>query len=118
MNKCVQLTTAICASLAMTGCMTMKPMDVDPAQLRGALKQGDQVQVVTSSGQELQFKIDSLDETGLQGGGQHIAYNDVRSISRKQIDMAKSGLIALGVVAAGALAAGGGGGGGGGSSGY
>jgi hypothetical protein len=118
MNKCVQLMTAMCASLAMTGCMTMKPMEVDPTQLRGTLKQGDQVQVVTSSGQELQFKIDSVDDTGLQGGGQRIAYNDVRSISRKQIDVAKTSLIALGVVAAGALAAGGGGGGGSGSSGY
>jgi hypothetical protein len=106
----------VCASLAMTGCMTMKPMEVDPAQLRGALKQGDEVQVVTSSGQELQFKVERVDDTGLQGGGQRIAYNDVRSISRKQVDMGKTGLIALGVVAAGALAAGGGGSSGG--SGY
>jgi hypothetical protein len=116
MNKFVQLMTVTCACLAMAGCMTMQPLNVDPAQLSGTLKRGDKVDVVTSSGQKLQFAIDSVDQNGLQGGGQRIAYNDIRSISRNQVDVGRTALIALGVVAAGAAAAAGGGGGG--SSGY
>ena len=66
----------------------------------------------------MKFKIDSVDATGLQGGGQHVAYNDIQSISRKEIDTKRTVLVVLGVVAAGALAAAAGGGGGGGGSGY
>jgi hypothetical protein len=113
-KKFVQLMTAVCVCLSMLGCMAMKPLSVDPAQLRGTLKRGDHVEVVTRSGQQLQFAIDSVDENGLQGGGQRVAYNDVSSISRNQIAVGRTTLIVLGVVAAGALAAGGGGGGGGG----
>lgn len=116
MYKSVRLMTVVCACLAMTGCMTMKPLNVDPAQLSGTLRRGDKVEVVTSSGQDLKFAVDSVDDKGVQGGGQHIAYNDIRSISRNQVDVGRTALIALGVVAAGAAAAAGGGGGGG--SGY
>lgn len=113
MKKYVQLMIVVCASLAMLGCMTMKPLSADPAQLRSSLKRGDHVELVTGSGQRMQFDIDSLDESGVQGDGQRIAYSDIRSISRKQIAPGSTALIVLGIVAAGALAARGGGGGGG-----
>ncbi len=65
------------------------------------------------SGQQLQFKIDNVDATGVQGGGQRVAYNDIQSISRKQMDTKRTTMVVLGVLAAGALAAAAGGGGGG-----
>jgi hypothetical protein len=103
-----------CASLAMLGCMALKPLSSDPTTLRTTLKRGDQVEVVTTSGKEMQLTVDSLDDSGLQASGQRLAYSDIRSISRKQVNVGTTTMLVLGVVAAGALAAAAGGGGGGG----
>ena len=115
MKKLVQVLLAACVVLSMVGCTTIQPLTVDPARLSSTLKRGDQVEIVTSRGQQLQFRIDEVDATGLQGGGQRVAYNDIQSISRKQIDTKRTTLVVPGVVAAGALAAAAGGGGSGGS---
>jgi hypothetical protein len=111
MKQSLRGTVVLCASLAMLGCSTLQPLDGDGEQLRATLKRGDHVQVVTGSGEQLQFYIDSLDETGLRGGGHRIAYADIHSISRKRIATGTTALAVLGIVAVGALAAGGGGGG-------
>ncbi len=117
MKNYLQSMIVVCACFAMLGCMAMKPLSVDPAQLRSTLKRGDHVEVVTSSGRQMQLDVDTIDDRGLQAGDQRIAYGDIRSISRKQVDVGHTTLIVLGVVAAGALAAAAGGGGGG-SGGY
>ena len=118
MKKLVQQLFAACVVLSMVGCTTIQPLTVNPSQLSSTLKRGDKVEVVTSGGQQLSFKIDTVDATGLQGGGQRVAYNDIQSISRKEIDAKRTTLVVLGVVAAGALAAAAGGGGGSGGNGY
>jgi hypothetical protein len=97
----------------MVGCTTIQALTVDASGLSRALKPGDQVEVVTAGDQHLQFKIDAVDGEGLHGAGQHVAFTDIQSISRKQISGQRTALVVLGVVAAGALAASGGGGGGG-----
>jgi hypothetical protein len=116
MKKLVQQLLAACVVLSMAGCTTIQPLTVDPSRLSSTLKRGDQVQVVTSHGEQLNLKIDDVDASGLQAGGQRIAYNDIQSISRKQVDTQRTMWVVLGVVAAGAVAAAAGGGGGG--SGY
>ena len=116
MKKLVQQLLAVCVVLSMAGCSTIQPLTVDASQLSRTLKPGDRVELVTARGQQLQLKIDNVDETGLQGAGQRVAYNDIQSISRKEINAGRTALVVLGIVAAGALAAGGGGGSGG--SGY
>jgi hypothetical protein len=105
--------------LSMVGCTTIQPLSVNASELSRTLKKGDKVELVTAKGQQLNFKVDSVDETGLQGAGQRIAYNDIQSISRKETDTKNTTLVVLGILAAGAIAAAaGGGGGGGGGSGY
>jgi hypothetical protein len=105
--------------LSMVGCTTIQPLSVNASELSRTLQKGDKVEVVTAKGQQLNFKVDSVDDTGLQGAGQRIAYNDIQSISRKEVDTKSTTLVILGVLAAGAVAAAaGGGGGGGGGSGY
>jgi hypothetical protein len=104
----------VCASFALFGCMALKPLGADPTTLRTTLKRGDQVEVVTTSGRQMQLTVDAIDDAGLQAGGQRIAYNDIRSISRKQVNVGTTTMLVLGIVAAGALAAAGGGGSGGG----
>ena len=119
MKKLAQQLLAALVVLSMVGCTTIQPLTVSPSGLSSTLKRGDQVEVTTSSGKQLKFKVDSVDANGVQGGGQTVAYNDIQSINRKEMDKQKTLWVVLGVVAAGAIAAAaGGGGGGGGGNGY
>jgi hypothetical protein len=119
MNTLLKQLFAAVVALSMVGCTTLQPLTANGSQLASELKPGDQVEITTTRGQQLQLKIDNVDATGLQAAGQRVAFNDIQSISRKQFDTKRTALVALGVVAAGALAAAaGGGGGGGGGNGY
>lgn len=117
MKKYVQLWLCIaCTLLSMMGCTVVQPLPVDSRHLSSSLSRGDRVEVVTTNGQTVQLAVDKVDEQGLHGNGQLIAYSDIRSISRRQISAGRTALVVLAVVGAGAALAGGGGGGGG--SGY
>lgn len=118
MKQLFQQVLAVVVVLSMVGCTTVQPLTLDPSHLSSTLKPGDQVEVVTSSGQQLKFKVDNVSASGVQGAGQTVAYNDIQSINRKQVDTQKTLWVVLGVVAAGAIAAAAGGGGGGGGNGY
>ena len=78
---------------------------------RRTLHPHDRVEVVTRAGQTLKFKVETIDDAGLHGAGQNVAFDDIESISREKIDAGRTSLIALGVAAVAALAVGGGGGG-------
>jgi hypothetical protein len=104
--------------LSMVGCTTVQPLTATRSNLASTLKPGDRVELVTSSGEQLNLKIDSVDADSLQAAGKRIAFSDIQSINRKETDTMKTAWIVIGVVAAGALAAAAGGGGGGGGNGY
>jgi hypothetical protein len=105
--------------LSMLGCTTITPLTANGSQLGSTLKPGDMVEITTTRGQQLNLKVDSVGASSLQGGGQTVAYNDIQSISRKEVDSQKTLWVVLGIVGVGALAAAAGGGGGsGGGSGY
>jgi hypothetical protein len=105
--------------LSMLGCTTITPLTANGSQLGSTLKPGDKVEITTTRGQQLNLKVDSVGASSLQGGGQTVAYNDIQSISRKEVDSQKTLWVVLGIVGVGALAAAAGGGGGsGGGSGY
>lgn len=114
MKRHAQVLIVAYACLAMLGCMTAQPLSAERTQLSQTLHPNDRVEVVTTGGQRLKFKVEKIDETGLHGAGQNVAYDDIQSISREKIAAGRTALIALGIAAVGALAAGGGGG----SSGY
>ena len=101
--------------LSMVGCTTIQPLSGNASELSRTLKKGDKVEIVTAKGEQLNFKVDSVDDTGVQGAGQRVAFNDIQSISRKEIDTKSTTWVVLGVLAAGAVAAAAGGGGGGGN---
>jgi hypothetical protein len=118
MKKLVQQFLAVIVVLSMVGCTTIQPLTASPSQLSSTLKRGDQVEIMTSSGKQLKLKVDSVDANGVQGGGQTVAYNDIQSINRKEVDTSKTLWVVLGVVAVGAIAAAAGGGGCSGGNGY
>lgn len=116
MHKNLRWLGLIFCSIAMVGCTVLQPLTASPATLRHELKEGDRVEITTSAGQQLRFTVQTVDDQGIHGGNQNIAFNDIQSVSRRQIAGGRTALLVLGIVAAGAAAAGGGGGGGGGSS--
>jgi len=118
MKKLVRQLLAALVVLSMVGCTTIQPLTASPSSLSSTLKRGDQVEVTTASGKQLKFKVDSVDANGVHGGGQSVAYNDIQSINRREVDTKRTMWVVLGVVAAGAVAAAAGGGGGGGGNGY
>lgn len=103
------------ACLATLGCMTTQPLPADRTQLSQTLKPNDRVEIVTKGGENLKFKLEKIDENGLHGAGETVAYDDIQTIGLEKISAGRTTLIALGVAAVAAVAAGGGGGG---SSGY
>lgn len=119
MNKYLRWLGLTSSAMALLACTVMRPLTVNPTQLRSTLNQGDRVAVTTTNGQQLQFTIEEINEQGLHGDGQNIAYSDIQGISRKETSTGRTVLLAIGVVAVGAAAAGGGSGGsGGGGGGY
>jgi hypothetical protein len=115
MKRHISMVSVACACLAMLGCTTLQPLSAERTQLAQTLHPNDRVEVVTNGGQHLKFKVEKIDEAGLHGAGQSVAYDDIQSISLQKIDAGRTTLIALGAAAvAAAVAAGGGGGGSGG----
>jgi len=110
----VQLFIIAYACFAMLGCMTVQPLSAERTQLSQTLHPNDRVEIVTTGGQRLKFKVEKVDEDGLHGAGQNVAYDDIQSISLEKISAGRTTLVALGIAAVAALAAGGGGGGSGG----
>ena len=54
------------------------------------LKAGDNVQIVTSSGQKHEFKIEDISNTSVSGGGTTIQFNDMRIVRVKSVDVGKT----------------------------
>ena len=115
MKRYSQMTIIMCSCFAVLGCMTTQPMTVERVQLSQTLHTNDRVEVVTKGGQTLKFKVEKIDDAGLHGAGQNVAFDDIESISREKVDAGRTTLLALGVAAVAGVAAAAGGGGGGGS---
>jgi hypothetical protein len=111
----LQVFVVLYSCFATLGCTTVQPLSAERTQLSQTLHPNDRVQIVTKSGQSLKFKVEKIDESGLHGAGQNVAYDDMQSISVEKISAGRTALVALGVAAVAAVAAGGSGGG---SSGY
>jgi hypothetical protein len=112
MKRYTHVLVVACSCLAMLGCMTTQPLTAEPTKLSQTLHPNDRVEVITKGGQTLKFKVETIDAAGLHGAGQNVAFDNIESISRQEIDTGRTTLIALGVAAVAAVAASGGGGGG------
>jgi hypothetical protein len=102
-------------AVSLSGCSVLQPMPGGPSTWRNSVKAGDTVQVSTTDGKNLEFKVDEVTDSGLRGEGQAVDYDAISSLQKKSVSTWRTvALVALGVLAVGALAGGGGYGGGGG----
>ena len=113
MKRSIQLLVVLYACFATLGCMTAQPLSAEGTQLSQTLKPNDRVEVATTSGQRLKFKVETIDANGLQGAGHNVAFEDIESISLRKVSVGRTALVAVGVAAVAAVAGGGGGGSGG-----
>jgi hypothetical protein len=112
-KRCIQVFIVVYSCFAMLGCTTLQPLSAERTQLSQTLHPNDRVEIVTTGGQRLKFNVEKIDENGVHGAGQNVAYDDIQSISLAKIDAGRTTLIALGIAAVAAVAVGGGGSGGG-----
>ncbi len=110
--KYPQVFVAALVSLSLAGCITTQPLSLDRQQLTRELAPGDRVTVVTKNGETLRFTVEGVDEQGVRGEGRQVAYQDIESIGRNQVNVGRTALIVIGAAAVVAAAASGGGGGG------
>lgn len=85
MKRSIRAIVVVYSCFALLGCVTVQP--------------------------RLKLKVDKVDASGVHGAGQHVAYDDIDSISLAKYQAGRTVLIALGIAAVAAAAGGGGGGG-------
>jgi hypothetical protein len=79
-----------------TGCTTMRPLPAADAQsIASHIEVGDKVQIIRNDASDVKFKVETISDEGLEGGGIVVAYSDILQISVREHSTAKTvGLIA------------------------
>lgn len=96
-----------------TACTIMQPLSTTGDQtLSSQIAVGDKVEITRTDGTALTFKVGNVSELGISGGGEFVAYSDIRHASIRQVRMGPTVGIIAGIVAIALLAGGSGGGGG------
>lgn len=108
---------ACCISL-LSACQSVQTLEGSPPTWAGNLQPGDEIEILLYSGQHIPMKVTNVDSAGVEGTSHRYAFTDIKTLSKKQLDVTRTTLLILGVVAVGAAASSGGGGGGGGGGGY
>ena len=97
-----------------TACTIMQPLSATGDQtLSSQIEVGDKVEITRADGSVLTFKVSDVSVSGIGGGGEFVAYSDIRQVSIRQVRMGPTVGIIVGIVVVAALVGGGGGGGGG-----
>ena len=74
-----------------------------PEQLMDTLEPGDQVSIVTTGGEEVEFVLETIDASGLSGAGVSVTYEEIARIEASRT--ASSGEVVKILGASAALAA-------------
>ena len=84
--------TAMAVVLAMlTGCTSMQALpSTQPVDVRSNIAVGDRVEILRTSDDRVEMKVEEKLPAGLQGGGQIVAYADMASIKVRRIDHEKT----------------------------
>lgn len=71
-------------SLVLSGCSSVTPMYPDPKTAQAAIEPGDQVYIVTKSGEDTGkwYKVTYVDDTSITSGDQVFAYSDIRKLEK------------------------------------
>lgn len=87
----------------MSGCMTMKPvdLDVDRGELVSNIDIGKKVEVQTFSNEKYVFTVSEITKTELVGDSYRVPLNEIKELKNEKISVVQtSGAVAAGVVVA------------------
>lgn len=97
MNRKIKWLFLLFGGLAMIACTALQSISTDSA--RTDIKAGDTVEIHRTGGDTVLFKVESVDDAGLHGGGFDVPYSDIKEIRRTQTSWWRTGLVGAGVAA-------------------
>jgi protein involved in polysaccharide export with SLBB domain len=94
------LITLLVVSLVTNACTSYQPVAANtPEELAATLEIGDKVEVTTTDGTELSFKIEEISDEGLSGENTEIGYEQIAQLKVQQVDEEKVEDITMAVLA-------------------
>jgi hypothetical protein len=82
------------------GCTTLRPVPLEPANLRETVKPGDRIRVTTLEGQTKEFTVEEVTRDTLKGTKDQVAVSDLTLVEKKESSPGKTAAVAVGVTVA------------------
>ena len=89
---------AVSLSAVSVGCTTTNQYSTTSAHT--LFEPGDKVTITKRNGQVVDFKVEEVNEQGISGGGEHVAYTDMWKILITELDSEKTTEVVLTMVSA------------------
>jgi hypothetical protein len=90
------ITIAMFLCLFTAGCTTTTKVPATYwSTLATRVEPGDKVAITKSDGQEVKFKVDEVNNQGIAGDGQYVAYADMREVLLTEYDSEKTAKVVL-----------------------
>ena len=90
------ITIAMFLCLFTAGCTTTTKVPATYwSTLATRVEPGDKVAITKSDGQEVKFKVDEVNNQGIAGDGQYVAYADMREVLLTEYDSEKTTKVVL-----------------------
>jgi hypothetical protein len=94
------LIALLVVSLVANACTSYQPVAANtPEGLAATLEIGDKVEVTTTDGIELSFKIEEISDEGLSGENTEVRYDQIAQLKVQQVDEEKVEDITMAVLA-------------------
>ena len=85
-------------SMALTGgCTTLRPVSLATGDFTNSVQAGDNIQVLTKDGRDLNIEVLHVDAERIEGVKQVVNLDEIEKIERKEISKWKNGLLVLGI---------------------
>jgi hypothetical protein len=87
-------------TVLLTGCMTMRPVELSPGEgLTGKVAPNDIVRVWTRDGRTLDLHVTAVEPDALVGKEQRVPIKDIARLERQRVNWTVTTLIIVGVAA-------------------
>ena len=81
-RKTIRAFISLLALMSVSACTTMVELpDVQPFSIATQISVGDKVAITTKSGDVVKMRVDEMDNKGLRGDDDFVAYSDMESIA-------------------------------------
>jgi hypothetical protein len=90
----------ICIVMPLTGCQTMRPVDLAGSRpLVAQVKPDEVVRVWLRDGRTLELRVSAVEPDALVGGAQRIPLKDIERLERRDFSWTRTTLLVVGILA-------------------